>query len=856
MAGDRAELLALTRLFEEAGARPRSCALGSVKSMVGHTKNAAGLVGLIKTALALYHRALPPTLGVTRPTPGTRLADGGPLYVNTEARPWCAPSGALRRAGVSAFGFGGTNFHAVLEEHGGEYRPRPTAEGLAGRTAELLVWRGEDRDALDRRLARVLAELEAEPEVPLVDRAAATWFEGAGEAPPAIALAIVAGSRDDLRGKLDAARAHLRDASTARLWDPRGVYLAFNPTRERPRVGFLFPGQGSQSVDMLRELALAFPGPREAFELADAVLGETIPGGLSALVFPPPAFRPADSAAHEQALAAPRVAQPAIAAASLGILHLLERFGIRPDCTAGHSFGEYTALHAAGVLAGADLLRLAEARGRLMAEAAGADAGGMAAVDADAASVVEALAGQDGLVVANDNGPRQVVIAGPHAALETAIPRLAARGLTAHRLRVGAAFHSPLVAGCQAPLARLLAALPLTAPRLPVYSATTAAPYAGEPARIAAALVDHVVRPVRFRELVLALHADGVRVFLEVGPRNVLTALVGQTLDGLPHLAVAAEQAGRPGAVHWLHVLGQLAASGVPVDGGRLFEGLAAGSARASREPAAAPWLVSGGRVRPATESATGPSPATSAPPASAPPVDALIDRAIAAAAGGPGLAALAPASAPADAGPDADETHRVMREFHRTMDRFLQLQERVMLTYLGRAPAPSPPGEIMASVAAPVDATEPSPGALRPPESAAAGDAPPEPDETPTPEVVRRRLLTIVGERTGYPLEALAGELDLEADLGIDSIKRVEILGTYRRRYGAQAGGDMDRLSTLRTLDAIAARLAATPGAGEEAGPAPGPPASRPARPSARSGSPSRRRRSGARGRSPARCS
>ncbi|HEY8504009.1 MAG TPA: acyltransferase domain-containing protein, partial [Gemmataceae bacterium] len=556
--GDQTEAQALGQFFAENGASPQSCALGSVKSMIGHSKCAAGIAGLIKAAMALHNKVLPPTL-VETPNPKGNF-DAGPLYLNTEPRPWVHAGAEPRVAGVSAFGFGGTNFHAVLEEYTGDCTGEPEP-ALRTWPAELFVWRRKDRAELLRSVEQVARALAAGARPNPGDLAAGLWKAAPGDA-SLPTLAVVAASLDDLREKLEAALKALRGAG-ADLHDPRGIYFAEAPARRGGKVAFLFPGQGSQYPDMLAQTAMAFPEVREAFEDAECALAGRLEKPLGRFVFPPSAFTPEQKEQAKAALTRTDVAQPAIGAASVGMFRLLSRLGLKPDFAAGHSYGELAALWAAGALGEADLFRLSHRRGQVIAEAAGKGAGTMAAVEAGAERVEGLIAGIEGVTVANRNSPQQTVLSGTEEAVEKALARCGEQKVRGRRIPVACAFHSPLVAAARGPLAEALRGTEFRAPRFPVFSNTTAKPHADDPAAVVELLADHLVSPVRFQEEVEAMYEAGARVFVEVGPQAVLTGLVSQTLAGRDVLAVASDVKGRPGLVQLAHLLGQLLARGV-----------------------------------------------------------------------------------------------------------------------------------------------------------------------------------------------------------------------------------------------------------------------------------------------------
>ncbi len=277
--------------------------------------------------------------------------------------------------------------------------------------------------------------------------------------------------------------------------------------------------------------------------------------------------------ANQEAITRADVAQPAIGAVSLGLSRLLESLGVDPQFFAGHSYGEYVALCAAGAMDEDDLLRLSHRRGAILREKTALMPGGMAALDTDADTAETIIADLDGISVANSNAPNQTVIAGREDRLEAALERCRDRGVRGQRLPVACAFHSPLVAPAREPLAQALAEARLRPPRRPVYSNVTAARYTEDPDAIRGTLVDHLTSRVRFREQVEAMYEAGARIFVEVGPKGILTGLVGQILRDRPHLAMPSDVPGRAGLVQLLHLVARLATHGVAVRPDRLFRG-------------------------------------------------------------------------------------------------------------------------------------------------------------------------------------------------------------------------------------------------------------------------------------------
>ena len=752
--GDRAELAALTEVFTEAGAAPGSCALGSVKSQIGHTKCAAGLAGLVKAALALHTGVRPPTR-MTRPG-GYWQPQDSPFAFDTAARPWAAEP-AERCAGVSAFGFGGTNFHAVIAGYGG------AEEAVQGRDdwpSELFLFRGHDREQAGRELDR-LAEL-----LRVGDTAGRPWrlrdlartvsaVPPTGGAARPVQLAVVADGWDDLAAKVARAQSCL----DGRAVPGESVFLAGEGRPDADRLAFLFPGQGSQRTGMLADLFLAFPRLQHHLRDAD-------PAWVAAL-HPPAAFTPEQCAAQQAALTDTRIAQPALGLAELAVHELLGALGVHPDAAAGHSYGELVALYAAGALDRRTLLALSRARGEAVAEAAREHPGGMAAVGADPASVRAVLPEGLPVVLANHHAPDQVVLSGSAEAVAQAVQLLEAAGIAARPLPVACAFHSPAVAAAADVLAARMADLPVRAPRFPVWSNVGAAVYPGSPGSVRATLAAQVAAPVEWVAQIEAMYAAGVRIFVEAGPGRVLTGLVGRILGDRPHTAVACDVPGEPGLRRLLLTLGQLAVLGVPVDAAALFSGRDAALIGEGEPPRRPGWIIEGPLIR---DSSGRPLPGALQPAPAQP------------------LVGTQPAAAAA-----AGEREQTAMEYLRTTRQLVAAQRDVMLAYFGAEPTLEPLPTAVPAVAVPQTAeVEASPAG---PRSAAE---------------LLALVLEIVGRRTGYPLEMLDPDLDLEADLSIDSIKRTEILGEVARRIGLMDKGSgmdtgmMEELARLKSVRAV----------------------------------------------------
>ena len=508
-AGDAAELQALHMVFgEDAGTERRWCALGSVKSQIGHTKSAAGAASLYKVLMALHHKVLPPMIKVDEPA--AAIASDGPFYVNTALRPWIARADHPRRAGVSSFGFGGSNFHMTIEEYEG---PGAKPALVRMRHEELFLFSAETHAALALACKDGVAACKID--IALAARDAQRRFSASAP----LRLAIVARDAAELETRTAHALSRIAGvpAKPFHLFD--GTAFAAGPAPDD--IVFLFPGQGSQYVEMGIGPALHIQAARRVWDEANKQFDAAgLP--LSDYVFPPPAFSVEERLAQAVALTATDIAQPALGVTSLMYLELLHRAGISPSRVAGHSFGEVIALHAAGVLDRAETIAVCRARGQFMAEAARTTQGAMAAVKGAAEKVqakLDEIAGA--AVIANFNAPDQVVIAGPVTAIDAAETALAASGLRPHRLSVGTAFHTAIVAPACAPFAAMLDAVAFRPGSVPAYANSTAAPYPRDAAAARTTLATQIVKPVRFAEMLNAIQADGNRTahgqcFIEV----------------------------------------------------------------------------------------------------------------------------------------------------------------------------------------------------------------------------------------------------------------------------------------------------------------------------------------------------
>jgi acyl transferase domain-containing protein/SAM-dependent methyltransferase/acyl carrier protein/NADP-dependent 3-hydroxy acid dehydrogenase YdfG len=489
--GDPVEFEAIREVYGPTRVAAPSLLLGSVKTVVGHTEAVAGLAGLMKVVLALQHRTIPPHLHLGLPNPHIDL-EALPAAVPTRAVDWPGATGAPRLAGVSSFGFSGTNAHVILEEAPAIAR----APGPAARAFQVLGLSARSGAALRASAGRLAAWLADHAESDPADLAySLNCGRSRFEERAAWAYASIA----DLRPKLAAFAAGEGDPPL----QGRGA--------TRPKLAFLFTGQGSQYLGMARGLYEGQPVFRRALEACAERLAPLLPRPLLDVLFE-------DGAALGQT----GYAQPALFSIEMALVELLRSWGLVPDLVLGHSVGEYAAACTAGVFGLEDGLRLIAGRGRLMqALPAG---GAMAAVPCAAEHVLPHIAGIPRVGLAADNGT-QAVISGPATGVDEALARLAAAGLKGQRLAVSHAFHSALLEPMLDALAGLAATIEPRPPRLTLISNLTGRPLDPAATLDADYWRRHSREPVRFGPSIRALAEQGCELLLEIGPNPVLTPL-------------------------------------------------------------------------------------------------------------------------------------------------------------------------------------------------------------------------------------------------------------------------------------------------------------------------------------------
>ncbi|WP_280473882.1 type I polyketide synthase [Nocardia asiatica] len=875
--GDKTELTALKELLSDATAEPAFAALGSVKSQIGHTKGAAGTASVMKLALALHQKVLPGTINVSAPNAEIAAADA-PYYVNTRTRPWIRdPQRPVRRAAASAFGFGGTNFHVVLEEADADRAAHPVLH----RTARAHLWHAPDVAGL-------------------IDAVRSVAPSDGGDIPEDHArIGFVSVDEDNAAHLRSLAVDELVRDPDATAWEhPEGVYFRAAALPDR-KVGALFAGQGSQYVDMGSDAALNNPAVGAAFDAANEAFAGA-PVRLSSVVFPPPAFSDDVAAAQENALRRTEFAQPAIGALSAGQFTALSDYGLRADGYLGHSFGELTALWASGALATADFYALARARGVAMTPEPGVEAGTMVALGASRQAAEELLDGVEDVWICNHNAPDQVVVGGGVEGIAAVVARCGERGVATRALPVSGAFHTPYVAHAAAAFGAAVAGVHIGEPDATVFANTPGAGYGGDVAANRALLTEQLGKPVEFVAALTAMRAAGCTVFVEFGPKQVLTSLVRRTLGD--DVIVIATDSGPIGnsdlaltrAAVRLAVLG-FGLHGINRHAAPAPE--AAVSGRAMTVTMSAPEYVPDTR-RAAYAAALADEYRLSVLAATPAPVDSVVDpqpaqqRAVPTASTAATETPVYPTPQPGDAGSDALEsalvqhlhTHRQFLDGQLDMARGLagalgdgrldaatvraieavkehgvaishsharasEVLARLVELESGFAPVSQPSTPPAPPAPAPRAAIEPAPvrrplatamvvddhRAAEPemsvaqhrskvtalasaPASAPAAHAPAKgatsnghapsaaaaADRRVTGEALRSALREVVAEKTGYPVEMVDPSMDLEADLGVDSIKRVQVIGALQERFPQLPSLGPEQLGTVRTLNQI----------------------------------------------------
>ena len=766
--GDRSEIAALTGFLQSWGVDQQHCAVGSVKALIGHTKATAGLAGLIKAVLTLRHGTLPGQQSIRQPHP--ELSGDGPVYVPATPSPWPAVPGE-RLAAVSAFGFGGTNFTVLLSD-----RHRRRGHGLASalQLAPLpaalsviaLPLRGRDplaglrqhREQLEqwlRQLAGVNRSINSKIiESPWLPRYSPTWSS--------TAFLALDRSGDDGLALLDALERRVMGEKAEGLLHISGLAIT-QPTP--PPVVLLFPGQGSAYPGMGAVWMLSSPRVREALELLQNVhpdpdlLTRVLGGSRS----------PVD----RKAFWMPSVVQVVLVLHQLAALDWMTQLGLRADAVIGHSIGDYVALHASGALPLEGLVQLVVGRAlcleRCIAGLAPNATGGMLVVKEPLADCERRLAAFPGLTLANRNAPAQGVVAGPATELSALQTLLEGEGVDVMRLDLPVAYHHPCLQSAAVDFAELLEQVELQSPAdsCAVRLSTDPLRVLKDPADILEGLRGHLCSQVDFVVSVQRMEAalPGA-IYVDVGPRQTGSRLLqanGVRAERILRMDDREDPISQP-----LRVAFALLERGLPLDEAALM--------RMASEPRQTiwtrgakgrlPYLVNGHAAVPLDGRPLPPSPLV--------PIRSTT------------LVENNDVSMPDQS---SERLLEVYAEYQKTMRKFLESQDQVFSALAGGQTAePKGPTTLQDRADIPVLTVSP-PTPPVPPTVAAAQQLPmaqpeavsagAEPEQAFSSEQTLQRFITeVLVDRTGYPAELLELDAHLESDLGIDSIKQVEVLG------------------------------------------------------------------------------
>lgn len=534
--GDPIEVAALTQAFRAHTSKRNFCAIGSVKTNIGHLDTAAGVAGLIKTVLALKHKMIPPSLHFVQPNPKIDFANS-PFYVNNKLTPW-ETGETPRRAGVSSFGIGGTNAHVVLEE-------APDARSFeASRPQQLLIISARTESALDTASSNLAAYLKSNPDLNVAD----------------VAYTLQVGRKAFDYRRMIVCQDTSDAVSALEALDQRRVQTAIQETIERPIV-FMFPGQGAQHVNMALDLYQTEPTFREQVDLCSEILKPHLGLDLCQILYP--SAEDVEKATRQ--LQQTALTQPALFVIEYALAKLWIEWGIRPQAMIGHSIGEYVAACLSGVFSLEDALSLVAGRGRLMQQA---PTGAMLAVPLPEEEVSPLLG--DHLSLAAVNSSTLCIVSGPSVAVEHLRVQLNNRGLDCSLLHTSHAFHSKMMDPLLAPFAEQVEKVDLKPPQIPYISNVTGTWVTAEMATDPNYWATHLRQTVRFADGLQPLSKESNSILLEVGPGQTLSTMARPQLNkALGHVVLSS--LGRPHDRHsdtalLLNALGRLWLSGAEID--------------------------------------------------------------------------------------------------------------------------------------------------------------------------------------------------------------------------------------------------------------------------------------------------
>ena len=807
--GDASEVQVLKEVFGPYLSDGKKIGLTSVKSQIGHSKAAAGAVSVAKTALALSNKVLPASINCEKENAAIDL---NMFYVIKKTQEWKKEKG-IRRADVSAFGFGGTNFHVLMEEYTGKNHPHFTGKEDKCSCAyfepsgvqedpcnpfdklqsEAITISGDSpREVIEAAQREAREVFSRFPEkYPLACYAQPSMARARGK----FGVSIVAKNAKDFCDKtaLLAKKANIDNWEAPLTQFKLKQIYPFVAKTNSAKVGLLFPGQGSQSVNMLRDLAAKYRVVKETFDEADEIMLRMIGIKLTEAIWSKPGESKEELQKREDAIRQTKLTQPAMMTADIAMYRLIREYGIKPDMAIGHSLGEYAAATAAGVFTFENGLRAVTDRAKEMSGIKVEDPGKMAFVALGCDKVDEELAKLNAgyVISANKNCPTQTVIAGEGKAVDAAVAHFKRLGVEAGEIAVSHAFHSAIIEPATVPYRAFLQKIPINLPSLPILSNVTSDFYPDNKQGIYDLLVKQMYSPVEFIKQLEHMYDLGVRTFIECGPKRVLTGFASSTLKDKPDVTVlASNHPKRGGIVEFNDMLANMTALGIPVDwsgkepisGEKHFTSYFRSWALAN---VSAGFAAGGRQAMPETEK-TEPSKGESSPAGEKTlPAEQLKELLGTVAKLQEQINKLLTASAERTSAENAAKTAAMAekKEAAQTVSADTVQAEKSAAASAAKTVIS------VSSAAGKETASSPEINTKKEAEKAAGTNAADsKTQKLLSEEEITEKILSLFIEKTGYTKELLNLDSDMEADLGIDTIKQAEILSELRETYKIQA--------------------------------------------------------------------
>lgn len=842
--GDRTEIQTLSSVMRDANAQPKTCSVGSAKTFVGHTKASAGVVGMVKALQSIYYKTIPPHINVEEPIDEIAHANS-PIYINKNIKPWFKTSEIPRRAGISAFGFGGTNFHAVIEEYNDSHND---ASGGDIWPFEIITITGKSKTDLIESVKVLQGYIDNNYFKDLSQASYWSINKYQDISVKECIIAFTASSLGELSNDLTNIIEYLQTPDKTILSNK--ICLNLELRNQKESLAFVFPGQGSQYLEMMQELATYMPEIRQAIEKSEKVLSNKDTGlSIKDAIYPPSSYSEVYRNKQKEHLSQTKIAQPSLAVIETGLYDLLKRLDLNPNFVAGHSFGEYTALYASECIDSDDVVKIASCRGQLMQDSCDKFNGSMLAVFLEHEQVIERIKHEKNIFVANINSNSQTILSGPSVDLTQLSKKLTEEQVTNQMLNVSGAFHSEYVRDAEEALSTHLEDLNIKSPKVPIYCNSTGGIYPNDKTSIRNLLQKQITSSINFKGMIEEMHKDGARIFVEVGPKNILSSFIKETLGDKDSFTISVNEKHDSSLAAFLNAICNLLSRGVEINLSALFNGrnstrldplnniikrdsgitLSGGSCTSNNISKG-----TNGRISPLTleDINENRNKIKSKKQAQQISSETLPD----------GKILKKPLNQPI-----AKETRYLnqnlrntselliaFQSHQETMRKFLAVQESVIGKFLNPSSETNVshyhdaiiteedneilPLSYQINTDVPIEKTlqvnsldseqtiTPKPIPISsPPTKTASNIENSEGVNTGRAESLSTLVLTHVSDRTGYPIEMLDLDQDIEADLGIDSIKRVEILGGLQKEMDTRSvqliTENMEIMTGIKTL-------------------------------------------------------